>query len=86
MSNKRTTIKRSESEWRKLYKMQEESGQSMTRFCRANGVAVSSYIKWKRRFDEESKPVVGKVSPILVERGRELELELPEGIKLRLSL
>jgi len=79
------TISRSELEWQELYEKHQESGISMSKFCKNNSIPISTYSKWKKKFDTELATPLKQLSPILVEKSKELELDLPEGIKLRLS-
>ena len=82
---------RSESEWRNLIEEQEDSSKSMTQFCEEHGIASSNYYKWRRRlFGQSSKNSRSfkKLEPAsaFALSSSKIELELPAGIKLSISL
>lgn len=51
-----------ESEKRTLVSRQAESGQSAEDFCRAEGIAFSTFCGWKRRLAAAGKPAFVEVS------------------------
>ncbi len=88
-------VHRSESEWRELYEEHLSAGTSMSSFCKSKSIAISSYIKWYRKFspviDTSSKfkelvrERVSKDETRLSTKKLELELDLGSGIVLRIS-
>ena len=79
---------RCESDWRSLYEEHKVSGKSMTGFCRSRGIAVSSYSKWKDKFEgrERKSKSFNKLAVVSSLNNPELELELPKGIRVKLKL
>lgn len=43
--------KRTEAEWRQILGRFEASGQSGREFCRAEGIELSSFQRWRRRLE-----------------------------------
>lgn len=90
--------RRSADEWGSLVREHEVSGLSAKAFCKERGIGEASFYKWHQRFAaEKSLPVSPALSFMDVsalamapgrERGRqqwEIELELGEGLVLRLN-
>jgi transcriptional regulator with XRE-family HTH domain len=88
-------VRRTEAEWRAVQERFEQSGLSMSAFCRRSKLARGSFVKWRRRLAKTASP-----SPAFVEwiapsagvpetvqtapRGAgEFELSLPGGVMLR---
>jgi hypothetical protein len=44
-------------EWRRIFRQQQASGQSVAAFCQRTGVPISSFYLWRRRV-ESGKPSV----------------------------
>lgn len=60
----------------------QSSGQRLREFCRARGIAESSFVGWRRGYGTAESGS----GFIRVESGRgELELEFPSGIKVRVA-
>jgi transcriptional regulator with XRE-family HTH domain len=88
-------VRRTEAEWRAVQERFEQSGLSMSAFCRRAKLARSSFVKWRRRLAATPSPSAGFVEWIapsaaaseIVEaapRGAsEFELSLPGGVVLR---
>lgn len=86
-----TGSRRSAAEWRHLIDQQRDSDQTQAAFCQTQGVNLATFQYWKRRLrDEAAAPAasawvelpVGRKPP---EGGWEIELDLGEGIRLKLS-
>ncbi len=87
-SNRR--VRHTRAQWSQLISEQAASGLSQQAFCREHDLGVSTFIKWKRKFNGVSTssgnpvgfvelPVGGSVS----QPDFEVELELGEGVRLR---
>lgn len=85
--------RRSEAKWRETLNRFESSGLSVGVCCRREGLAVSSLHRWRRRL---SRPTSGDAAPRFVELPSpsapvaatgswSIELELPDGVRLRLG-
>ncbi len=46
---RRTRTRRSEDEWRELFVRFEHGGQSREQFCADEGLAVSTFSRWRQR-------------------------------------
>lgn len=76
---------RSEPEWRELYHEHLKSGLSSAKFCKSKEIASSSYSKWYKKFS--SKPASFQRLKVKQEESlKQVELELPGNIKLRINL
>ena len=92
----RTRIRRSEDEWRELFVRFERSGQSREQFCADQGLAVSTFSRWRQRMraqgDEDAKLSSEAVfvelsstdAPDAVASSWDVELQLGKGMFLRL--
>ncbi len=83
--------------WRERIRRQEASGLTIEQFCSQEGVARSKFHAWKRRFrlaDAASQcptlpapatflPVTVRVVPRGLEQPPPIEVELPNGVQLR---
>jgi len=89
-------VRRTEAEWRAVQERFEQSGLSMSAFCRRAKLARSSFVKWRRRLagtPSRSPGFVEWIAPSGVAtaetveaapRGAgEFELALPGGVVLR---
>lgn len=97
MTQRRSHVRRSQSQWREILTRYEVSGQSQRDFCRAEGLALATFLRWRRRLGSVStaRPVAeqSRAQPAVdpfVElgmssegRGWSIELELPDGFVLR---
>jgi putative transposase len=92
--------RRSAAEWAGLIEQQRDSGQTRAGFCRARGLSLSTFQYWKQRLRAEALPVPSPwmelvpqddpAMPVMeaASRGRggwEIELDLGDGIRLRLG-
>ena len=91
-----TTVRsrRSPDQWRALIAEQKEGNLRQAAFCAQHGVSVASFQYWKRRVAEVTSPsdapapwveLSRAVSDSHVSGGWELELELGDGVILRLK-
>ncbi len=92
----RTRIRRSEDEWRELFVRFERSGQSREQFCADQGLAVSTFSRWRQRMRVQghedaklsSEAVFVELSstdaPDAVASSWDVELQLGKGMFLRL--
>jgi hypothetical protein len=88
--------KRSEAEWERLMAAYEAGDLPQRAFCKARGVAYSSFGYWRRRLRSATAPLVSgsassvapllEVSPLALGDAADwrVELELGGGIVLRL--
>lgn len=92
-------IRRNRKAWQAVMRRYETSGQSQVAFCRSQGLALSSFSRWRQRLAAETgvfdKPVataaaeamfleVQRPAVAVAPAGWELELQLAEGVVLRL--
>jgi len=83
-------VRRSLTEWRKIFGRFEASGLSMAAFCRREGLAKGTFSKWKQRVEESEGdpaafvelPLPELPSSLTLEAG-EFELVLPGTVRLR---
>jgi len=88
----RRHVRRSRSEWQQLIDEQARSGLSQTAFCAARAVSTTSFQHWKRQLAAAASPSPSPASTWLdlaplresVATGWDIELELGEGVCLRL--
>jgi hypothetical protein len=89
-------VRRSASDWRTILSHYEQSGQSQRDFCRAQGVALASFLRWRQRLgagDAHSTVAQREGLPAQANSFVEfaaapastwsIELELPHGLVLR---
>jgi hypothetical protein len=86
----RRHVRRSPSAWQQLIDEQARSGLSQTAFCAARAVSQTSLQHWKRRLAATSASPsaswleLGSLPDHAATTGWEVELELGEGVCLRL--
>jgi hypothetical protein len=68
---------RSDSEKRKLVLRQSASGKTLAGFCRAEGVALSSFQNWKKHFAD--MPAFVEVAPSVQTASASVEVVLAAG-------
>ncbi len=78
--------RRTAKEWGQILRRLRSSGLSRTEFCRREGIALSSFDRWRRRVEPES--ACGdfvELAPATTVRDEtwELEIALPNGVHLR---
>ncbi len=86
----RRRIRRSEETWRELLVRFERSGQTCERFCAEQGLALSSFTRWRQKLRSASHSQAAVVQEALfVELGSDgearwdVELQLGAGVVLR---
>lgn len=89
-------VRRSEQEWREVFTRFEQSGQSIEQFCTQQGLALSTFNRWRHRLrTQRHKAIQGSPEAVFVELSTadtpraevsawDVELELGKGIFLRL--
>jgi len=88
-------IRRSKDEWRKLFARFEQSGQSIEQFCAQQGLALSTFSRWRQRLRSNCRDSQGSAEAVFVELSRgdvpsavvspwDVELQLGNGMFLRL--
>ena len=88
--NTRRHVRRSPSEWQQLIDEQARSGQSQRAFCAARALSVKSFQHWKRQLAATAASPslpwleLGALPERPVATGWDLELELGDGVCLRL--
>ena len=94
---RRPRIRRSEHEWRELFVRFEHGGQTREHFCADQGLAVSTFSRWRQRMRAlgradaklPSEAVFVEVSssaaPCAVAPLWDVELQLGAGVFLRLK-
>ncbi len=98
MTRPRHNIRRSDKAWLAIFARYENSGQSQRDFCKAEGVALSTFLRWRRDLGPgvagpsaatkqdsapASSPFVELITPTPAQSWT-IELELPGGCVLRL--
>ena len=87
---KREYHQRSAEDWKDVYSKYLSSGLSLSKFCKEENIAPSSFSKWRDKFSGKTSAKTSKFKKLTPEASssnfKKLELELPEGIKLTLSL
>jgi len=89
-------VRRSKDEWREVFACFEQSGQTIEQFCAQQGLALSTFNRWRQRLRTDCREVA-QDSPesIFVELSRDdapgavvspwdVELQLGNGMFLRL--
>lgn len=89
-------IRRSADDWRSILDQQRGSGLSQAAFCAREGIALSTFARWKQRLNGEAAPDsrdddAPGTDWIDLSRltgtgsGWTIELDLGEGVRLRLA-
>ena len=72
--------------WRRIIEQQRNSGLSVARFCRAQGLADSSLFAWKRRLAREAAAAPAFIALTSAARDERLASDLSDGaIELHLG-
>ena len=66
---KRKTIRRPESFWRDAVEQWEGSGLSIARYCRREGLALSTFTLWKRRLASDGRSSLIPVEVVIDDQG-----------------
>ncbi len=69
-----------ESEKRKLVKEFKSSGINQSKYCKLKGLAQSSFIGWRKKYDVREE---GNFIEVSLEEV--IELEFPNGVKVKVS-
>jgi hypothetical protein len=79
--------RRDKKQWTEIFKRFDSSGLSTRDFCRREGLASSSFQRWRRRLGSVSSPefveLVPAAQPDTMPRGWSLDVSLPNGVSLR---
>jgi len=88
-------IRRSKDQWREVFARFEQSGQTIEQFCAQQGLALSTFSRWRQRLRSNSrKATQGSPEAVFVELSRgdapcpvvspwDVELQLGNGMFLR---
>lgn len=87
--DRRHRRRRTEAEWTEILRRFKGSGLGRREFCRREGLALSSFQRWRDRARRAPAPgafveLVPSPTPTPARSGWELELSLPNGVGLRL--
>jgi transposase-like protein len=89
-------IRRSKDQWRELFARFEQSGQTIEQFCAQQGLALSTFSRWRQRLRSNGrKEPQGSPQAVCVELSRgdapcavvspwDVELQLGNGMFVRL--
>ena len=79
--------RRDEKQWTEIFKRFESSGLSSRDFCRCEGLALSSFQRWRRRLGSiapaEFVELVPTVQSSAAPSSWSLDVSLPNGVCLR---
>lgn len=79
--------KRSDTEWLKIFDEQGKSGLSEDRFCKEQGLSLTSFKTWKKKLTKisPSKFITFDIVPPPTPSEWEAAIELPGGVVVRVS-
>lgn len=91
-------IYRSHAQWREIFTQFEASSLSATAFCKQQGIAYGSFLRWRQRVNDSTRhtaqacaddwlPIqvaAGAQDDSATARGWDIELALPGGVQLRM--
>jgi hypothetical protein len=91
-------IRRSHAQWREIFTRFEAGSLSATAFCKQQGIAYGSFMRWRQRLDAPTShtaqvtaegwlPIqlaAGAEDDSPTGRGWDIELTLPGGVQLRM--
>jgi hypothetical protein len=76
--------------WRAHVETWRSGGQSQKAYCQANALSYSSFLYWRRRFQQDREPPGSGARPgfvpvayTMAESGEGLRVVLPSGVELR---
>jgi len=89
-------IRRSTDDWREIFGQQRSSGLNQAAFCQREGIALSTFARWKQRLADRVEPeqeAGGRAGGDWIDlsglaggrSGWTIELDLGDGICLRLA-
>jgi len=90
MSTKSKHIRRSADKWSSILSDQRASGLSQVEFCKREGIALSTFARWRQRLSVDKQVASGDEPWIELgdlpgtHAGWDIELDLGDGICLRL--
>ena len=79
-------VQRRAAEWRSLIERYRQSGMGMKEFCVQEGLTLRTFENWYRRTRSAEKPrghFVEVMSPVLAAGPWAVEVEFPNGVRLR---
>ena len=90
--NKAKKVRRTQSQWQEYLAEYETSGLTQSAFCARHSLAVSTFSKWRAQLRTQDTPQtaeamfldLGTVDQVRQEPDWEFELNLGQGISLRL--
>ncbi len=81
-------VRRSESEWREIFRRFDESALTPEAFCAEHDIVLSSFIRWRKKLQAAPvaapEPMFVELTPKHEATPWEVELELGTGVVLRL--
>ena len=91
-------IRRSHAQWREIFTQFEASNLSVATFCKQQGIAYGSFMRWRQRVDaptcqtapasaDDWLPIqlaAGPQADSRAARGWDIELAFPGGVQLRM--
>lgn len=75
-------VRRMRDQWRDVVERQEQSGQSISEFCRRESLTENSFYRWRRLLADEVEPSFVPLS--VVERAT-VDIELPCGATVKIA-
>lgn len=89
-------IRRSADDWREIFERQRSSGLKQAAFCQREGIALSTFARWKQRLSDKADPdhqAGDRAGGDWIDLSRlaggrpgwTIELDLGDGICLRLA-
>jgi transposase-like protein len=85
--SRKRRVRRTEKQWTEILRRFEASGEGLQQFCRREGVALSSFQRWRQRLGKNTPArFVELVPTVAVESSAmnwSLEVSLPNGVSLR---
>ncbi|NJN63873.1 MAG: hypothetical protein HC882_02665 [Acidobacteria bacterium] len=88
MRKRKAIVRRGEAEWKGIVDSWSQSGLSHQAFCRREGIALSSFQRWRRRVSRRETPgsfveITQTAAATGDGPGWQIEIELPSGAVLR---
>ncbi len=79
--------RRTKAQWTEILRQFESTGQDSRGFCRREGLALSSFQRWRRRLGSvagtDFVELVPTSSPSIPSSSWSLDVSLPSGVSLR---
>ncbi len=88
MRERRTIVRREEAEWKGIVDSWSQSGLSHQAFCRREGIALSSFQRWRRKVSHSGTPgsfveIKQTAAAAGDAQGWQIEIDFPSGAVLR---